>query len=116
MHMACCVFIRPVPRARPYYTVFVETTKTDTVVSVRLPADIIGQLDELAGEMDRTRSYLIAKAVREYVEREYDHLLHVREGEADIEAGRFKTGDEMRKWIEQLKADAAVQGSRKRAR
>jgi predicted transcriptional regulator len=93
-----------------------KITKTDAVVSVRLPADVLGQLDELAGEMDRTRSYLIAEAVREYVEREYAHLLDVREGEADIEAGRSKTGDEMRKWIEHLKAGAVGPGRRSRGR
>jgi predicted transcriptional regulator len=47
--------------------------------------------------------------VREYVEREYAHLMHVREGEADIDAGRALTGKAMRAWMDDLKTRAAVQ-------
>ena len=47
-----------------------RTTAKDTVISVRLDNALVGQLDELAAEMDRSRSYLIAEAVREFVERE----------------------------------------------
>jgi predicted transcriptional regulator len=80
-----------------------ETTAKDSVVSVRLDSEVLGQLDELAAEMDRSRSYLIAEAVREFVEREYAHLLHVREGEADIEAGRSFSGEEVQGWLDELK-------------
>ena len=82
------------------------TTTADAVVSVRLNGNVLQQLDELAGEMDRSRSYLIAEAVREFVEREYAHLLHVCEGETDIEAGRSLTGEEMRAWVDGLKHPA----------
>jgi predicted transcriptional regulator len=80
------------------------TTTGDAVVSVRLGVEVLQQLDELAEEMDRSRSYLIAEAVREFVEREYAHLLHVREGEADVEAGRTLSGEEMHAWVDELKA------------
>lgn len=73
------------------------------VVSVRLDADVISQLDELAGEMQRSRSFLIAQAVREFVEREYGSLVAVREGEADMESGRSLEGDEVRAWFQKLK-------------
>ena len=79
------------------------TTTGDIVVSVRLDSDVVSQLDELAGEMQRSRSFLIAQAVREFVEREYASLIAVREGEADIEAGRSIEGDEVRAWFEDLK-------------
>ncbi len=81
-----------------------ESTIKDTVVSVRLNSETLGQLDELAAEMDRSRSYLIAEAVREFVEREYAYLLHVREGEADVQAGRTLSGEEVRGWLDELKA------------
>jgi predicted transcriptional regulator len=79
------------------------TTTSDSVVSVRLDSDVVSQLDELAGEMQRSRSFLIAQAVGEFVEREYASLVAVREGEADIEAGRSLEGDEVRAWFEDLK-------------
>jgi len=81
-----------------------ETTTSSAVVSVRLDVEILRQLDDLAVEMDRSRSYLVAEAVREFVEREYAHLLHVREGEADIDAGRALTGEELRAWVDDLKS------------
>ena len=79
------------------------TTTNDSVVSVRLNSDVVGQLDELAAEMQRSRSFLIAQAVREFVEREYASLVAVREGEADIEAGRSIEGDDVRGWFADLK-------------
>jgi predicted transcriptional regulator len=79
------------------------TTASDIVVSVRLDSDAVSQLDELAAEMQRSRSFLIAQAVQEFVEREYASLVAVREGEADIEAGRSLEGDGARAWFEDLK-------------
>jgi predicted transcriptional regulator len=79
------------------------TTTSDSVVSVRLDSEVVGQLDELAAEMQRSRSFLIAQAVQEFVEREYASLVAVREGEADIEAGRALDGDGARAWFEDLK-------------
>ena len=79
------------------------TKTSDALVSARLDGEVLHQLDELAGEMDRSRSWLIAEAVREYVEREYARLIHIREGEADIDAGRALTGEEMWAWVDDLK-------------
>ena len=81
----------------------VTTTTSDSVVSVRLGSDVVGQLDELAAEMQRSRSFLISQAVQEFVEREYASLVAVREGEADIEAGRSLEGEGARTWFEDLK-------------
>ncbi len=88
-------------------------------MNARLDNELVGQLDELAAGMQRTRSFLIAEAVREYVEREYAHLAAVGEGDADIEAGRYLTGDGMAAWIEDLKAGRVkgfptFKGSRKK--
>ena|ERR1041385_1275501 len=78
--------------------------KTSIVINARLDSDTVSQLDELGQEMQRSRSFLIAAAVNEYVEREYAYLCGVREGDADIEAGRYLTGEQMGAWIEDLKA------------
>ena len=82
----------------------VATTTKDIVVNARIDAETLSQLDEIAAEMKRTRSFLIAEAVREWVEREYATLLAIREGEADLDAGRYFTHEEVGKWIEDLKA------------
>ena len=74
------------------------------------------QLDELGQAMDRSRSYLIAEAVREFVERESAHLLHVREGEEDIDSGRSFDNDEVLTWLEDLKAERTREAPGKHGR
>lgn len=39
------------------------------VTKVRLPPELVTRLDDLGAERDRSRSYLIRKAVEEYLER-----------------------------------------------
>ena len=80
------------------------TTTKDIVVNARIDAETLSQLDEIAAEMRRTRSFLITEAVREWVEREWASLCAIREGEADLDAGRYLTHEEVRKWLEDLKA------------
>ena len=54
--------------------------------------------------MDRSRSYLIADAVREFVEREYASLLAVREGEREIEQGKGIPHERLSGFIDDLLA------------
>ncbi|NCC24820.1 MAG: ribbon-helix-helix protein, CopG family [Deltaproteobacteria bacterium] len=44
-----------------------------TAISVRLPQDLAGQLDAIAKETDRPRSFIIQKALESYME-EYADL------------------------------------------
>jgi RHH-type transcriptional regulator, rel operon repressor / antitoxin RelB len=44
-------------------------------VSVRLPEDIAKRLDELAESLDRPRTYIVTKALREYLAEYEDYLL-----------------------------------------
>jgi RHH-type transcriptional regulator, rel operon repressor / antitoxin RelB len=39
-----------------------------TAISVRLPQTLAEQLDHIAGETDRPRSYIIQKALESYIE------------------------------------------------
>lgn len=44
-------------------------------VSVRLPEDVAKRLDELARSLDRPRTYIVTKALREYLEEYEDYLV-----------------------------------------
>ncbi len=44
-------------------------------VSVRLPVDIAKRLDELAKSLDRPKTYIVTKALREYLEEYEDYLI-----------------------------------------
>lgn len=80
------------------------TTVRDSVVSVRLEVEVLSALDDLAGEMDRSRSYLIGQAVREFVEREAGSLAAIREGERDLKEGRSIPHEKVSKWVDDLVA------------
>lgn len=44
-------------------------------VSVRLPEDIAKRLDELAKSLDRPKTYIVTKALKEYLEEYEDYLI-----------------------------------------
>jgi len=44
-------------------------------VSVRLPEDVAKRLNELAKSLDRPKTYLVTKALREYLEEYEDYLI-----------------------------------------
>lgn len=44
-------------------------------VSVRLPADVARRLEELARSLDRPKTYIVTKALREYLEEYEDYLV-----------------------------------------
>jgi RHH-type rel operon transcriptional repressor/antitoxin RelB len=46
-------------------------------VSVRLPEDVAKQLDDLAESLDRPRTYIITKALREYLAEYEDYLVAI---------------------------------------
>ena len=44
-------------------------------VSIRLPEDIAKRLDKLAKSLDRPRTYIVTKALKEYLEEYEDYLI-----------------------------------------
>lgn len=73
---------------------------TTSPISARIDASLLSGLDQLAEQYDRSRSWLVAQAVREYVERETEFMEFVKGGEDDIAAGRVHTQEEVETWIE----------------
>ena len=73
---------------------------TTSPISARVDETTLKDLDRLAEELDRSRSWLVAQAVSEYVKRETEFLEFVKVGEDEIENGDFHTQDEMEAWLE----------------
>ena len=44
-------------------------------ISIRLPGDVAKRLDELAKSIDRPKTYIVTKALREYLEEYEDYLV-----------------------------------------
>ena len=59
------------------------------VTSVRLDEETLQQVDQLAKAMDRPRAWLMAQAIRQYVEREQCFMDEVKIGIAAADEGRL---------------------------
>ena len=70
--------------------------------SVTLSDDTKERLDAIARTYDRSRSWLITNAVKEFLEREEVHVRAVREGIAAAERGELVPHDEVMSEMDQL--------------
>jgi predicted transcriptional regulator len=57
-------------------------------VSFRLESDKVSALDELAGSLDRDRTYLLAEAVQAYLDTQQWQIEQIRAGIAEADAGK----------------------------
>ena len=73
--------------------------KREHIISVRIDSGLLEMLGELAEEMDRSKASVLARAVREYVEREHAALMEIRAGERDADEGRTVSVAEARAWL-----------------
>lgn len=63
--------------------------------TVRLADETADKLDRLAAKLDRSRSYVAAKAVEDFVARESWQLAEIEAGLADANRGDFATEAEV---------------------
>lgn len=63
--------------------------------TVRLPDETAERLDQLAQKQDRSRSYMAAKAIEDFVAREEWQLGEIEAGLAEAESGQFASADEL---------------------
>lgn len=63
--------------------------------TVRLPDEVTAQLDALALKMDRSRSYVAAHAIADFVSREAWQLAEIEAGLAEATLGEFASDSEV---------------------
>jgi len=73
------------------------------LITARLDADVAERLDRLGSYYERSRSWLVAKAVAKYVEEETEFFAFLKEGEEAIERDEFITHEDLITEIEALK-------------
>ena len=56
-------------------------------VSLRVPADLIETLDKIAAALERSRSWVMLRALRQYVADEGQEVLDVQVGIAELDRG-----------------------------
>ena len=85
-----------------FYTLYYIVVHGDTwmaTVSVRLPEDIIEKLQHISEDADRSRSYLIKKAIEHFIEEYADYQIAL-ERMRDISDESISSA-EMRKLLDQ---------------
>jgi predicted transcriptional regulator len=75
-------------------------------VSIRVPADVIETLDKVAAGMERSRSWVILRAIRQYLADEGQEVLDVLEGIAEAERGEVVEFDEAMARFDEILAKA----------
>ena len=67
--------------------------------SVRLPDDVRSQADKLARLTDRSRSYVVAEAVRHYTGERLAYLQELNEAVASIDTEPTYAADDVLAWM-----------------
>ena len=73
-----------------------------SVLTLRLEAKLKNQLDRLSKSMNRSRSFVAAQAIQEYVSVNEWQINENKKGLAEADAGDFATDEEMQQTIRRL--------------
>jgi len=81
----------------------------NVVVTARIDADLSAALDKLGATLDRSRAWIVARAIERYVTEESEFMAFIQEGVDDLEAGRFHTQEEVEEMfsVDRAARDAA---------
>lgn len=71
-----------------------------SVVTSRLDDDALSRLDLVCERQERSRAWIIAKAIKQLVDEEIAFHDFIQEGEDAIDRGDFYTQEEMEAWFE----------------
>lgn len=63
--------------------------------TIRLDDETLAKLDALAADTDRSRNWLAAKAIENYIELNSWQIARIKEGIAQADRGEFATEDEL---------------------
>ena len=64
-------------------------------ISLRIPNELLQKLDEIAAAMERPRSWILLRALRQYLRDEGAEILDVTEGIAELDHGEARPFDEV---------------------
>jgi predicted transcriptional regulator len=78
------------------------------VITGRIAEETSAKLDRLATRMERSRSWIVARAVEAFVLSESELMDTLDEAERQIDRGEYKTQEEMEDWVASLRRDAAA--------
>ena len=93
------------------------STTTTTTISIRISSDLKDKLDRLAKGTQRSNSFLAARAIETYVDRELEIVEGILRGIEDVKAGRVVPHEqvmaELYAMIDEAKAMKAAKSPQK---
>ncbi len=84
-----------------------------TQISLRVPPDLVEAFDAIAKGMERDRSWVMLRALKQYLETEGADVLRELEGIAAIERGEAYDFDEVMAEADAIIAEAMARQARK---
>ena len=70
-----------------------------TVLTLRIEAELKKQLDKLAHSTNRSKSFLAAEAIREYVAMNMWQIEEIKKGIAEADRGEFATDADVQRVV-----------------
>ncbi len=77
-------------------------------ITLRLPVDLLQEIEAIAAASDRTRSWVMVRAMRLYVKGEGQETLDLAKAKQDMRDGKFLDMDEFLKRLEAEERDDAA--------
>jgi predicted transcriptional regulator len=71
-------------------------------ITLRVPQDILDDIEKIAETADRSRSWVIVRALKYFLINEGSDLLEIRQGLEDVKAGRVHDAEEVFAELERL--------------
>jgi predicted transcriptional regulator len=71
-------------------------------LSLRIRPALTRRIDALAGALDRPKSWIVERAIEDYIETQSWQIKAIREGIAAADRSEFVPDDAIRSWIESL--------------
>jgi predicted transcriptional regulator len=66
-----------------------------TAFTIRVPDEVADRLNQIAQKLDRSRSYMAAQAIEDFVSREEWQLAEIEAGLAEADRGEFASDDDV---------------------
>lgn len=63
--------------------------------TIRVPDEVADRLNQIAQKLDRSRSYMAAQAIQDFVSREEWQLAEIEAGIAEADRGEFASDDDV---------------------
>jgi predicted transcriptional regulator len=66
-----------------------------TAFTIRVPDEVADRLNQIAQKLDRSRSYMAAQAIEDFVSREEWQLAEIEAGITEADRGEFASDDDV---------------------